>query len=279
MGIKFLCPGGHKLHVKAYLAGHRGVCPQCGQRFLVPNESLPNIRVEPLVLTPEELAATPRGEALDLETSAGATVGAAPANPSTAGTAPAARASESRSTGTAPTSNSELRWSGDPLSEAPQAMWYLRLASGDQYGPAKADLMRRWLDEGRVPAEGYVWREGWTDWRRAGVTFPQLLNKEATTTAPTTVAVSNVAATPGVRVSSAAPGKTSAETAEPSSFEEIDELLSPAGSLGLPIGVTRSTARSSARPQSRQNQALIVVALVLGVLILLPILYVVLVQQ
>ena len=39
MGIRFLCPNGHKLNVKAFLAGKRGICPQCDAKFLVPKES------------------------------------------------------------------------------------------------------------------------------------------------------------------------------------------------------------------------------------------------
>ena len=36
MGIRFQCPNGHKLHVKEFLAGKRGICPDCNVRFLVP---------------------------------------------------------------------------------------------------------------------------------------------------------------------------------------------------------------------------------------------------
>src|SRR6478752_3907200 len=36
MGIRFNCPNGHKLNVKTFLAGKRGVCPQCGARFVIP---------------------------------------------------------------------------------------------------------------------------------------------------------------------------------------------------------------------------------------------------
>ncbi len=39
MGIRFLCPNGHKLNVKNFLAGKRGICPDCDARFLVPFES------------------------------------------------------------------------------------------------------------------------------------------------------------------------------------------------------------------------------------------------
>lgn len=39
MGIRFTCPNGHSIHVKAYLAGKRGVCPKCGARVEIPNQS------------------------------------------------------------------------------------------------------------------------------------------------------------------------------------------------------------------------------------------------
>src|SRR5262245_57788808 len=44
MGIKFHCPKGHKLNVKAFLAGKKGVCPKCGAKFRIPVESEPTLR-------------------------------------------------------------------------------------------------------------------------------------------------------------------------------------------------------------------------------------------
>jgi DNA-directed RNA polymerase subunit RPC12/RpoP len=37
MGIRFSCPNGHKLNVKAHLAGKRAICPHCGSRVVVPD--------------------------------------------------------------------------------------------------------------------------------------------------------------------------------------------------------------------------------------------------
>jgi hypothetical protein len=62
----------------------------------------------------------------------------------------------------------------DPIDEAPQAIWYVRPPSGGQYGPARGDVMRKWLGEGRVSPDSLVWREGWGDWRTATETFPSL---------------------------------------------------------------------------------------------------------
>ena len=39
MGIRFYCPNGHKLNVKDFLAGKRGICPECSARFQIPQES------------------------------------------------------------------------------------------------------------------------------------------------------------------------------------------------------------------------------------------------
>jgi hypothetical protein len=39
MGIRFYCPNGHKLNVKEFQAGRRGICPFCGTRILIPTQS------------------------------------------------------------------------------------------------------------------------------------------------------------------------------------------------------------------------------------------------
>jgi len=39
MGIRFYCPNGHKLHVKAFQAGLRGICPYCGTPVDIPLQS------------------------------------------------------------------------------------------------------------------------------------------------------------------------------------------------------------------------------------------------
>ncbi|MEX2138721.1 MAG: hypothetical protein WD894_05630 [Pirellulales bacterium] len=38
MGIHLQCPNGHKVHVKSFLAGKRGLCPQCGAKFDIPTD-------------------------------------------------------------------------------------------------------------------------------------------------------------------------------------------------------------------------------------------------
>ena len=71
----------------------------------------------------------------------------------------------------------------DPIAEAPAAIWYVRPPSGGQFGPARGDVMRKWIAEGRVSSDSLVWREGWTDWQSAGKLFPSLQSVSAAATA------------------------------------------------------------------------------------------------
>lgn len=181
MGIKFLCPHGHKLNVKSFLAGKKGVCPECGERFLIPLESTPQQRVVSLG------AIGGNASAADAATHAGA-AHAHPAASMTVATATAAAtwpasndhgpttypsplpAPVSPSTHVAHAAPIVVR--PDPLEEAPQATWYVRPPTGGQFGPAKGDLLKRWIAEGRVSADSLVWREGWAEWQTAGGLLP-----------------------------------------------------------------------------------------------------------
>jgi hypothetical protein len=60
------------------------------------------------------------------------------------------------------------------LAAAGTAVWYVRPASGGQFGPATREVMGAWLRENRVEGDSLVWREGWQDWRQAAKVFPQL---------------------------------------------------------------------------------------------------------
>jgi hypothetical protein len=59
------------------------------------------------------------------------------------------------------------------------AIWYVRPPAGGQYGPARGDVMRKWVGEGRVTSDSLVWREGWPDWRPAAKVFPDLGSKSS----------------------------------------------------------------------------------------------------
>jgi len=263
MGIRFYCPNGHKLNVKTFQAGMRGICPYCGARIQIPLASTrrsrkdrgggqpagsgqdagwpttaitlaydtsPGAPSDPLAapggaaqasqpVTPLDPSAVapgwtgavpgqPLGSASPLAGQPAAPVApavsqpvqpltplaaqpvqpigpAAPAGaggalpmtataapvPSTADLAAAARASPAMA-------ERPVAAIPDPLTEAPNVVWYVRPASGGQFGPATCDIMRTWIAEGRVGADALVWREGWRDWQQAAATFPQLAPAE-----------------------------------------------------------------------------------------------------
>jgi len=59
----------------------------------------------------------------------------------------------------------------DALQANPGATWYVRPQSGGQFGPADGATIRKWIDEGRIAADTWVWREGWAQWRLAAETL------------------------------------------------------------------------------------------------------------
>lgn len=154
MGIRFLCPQGHKLHVKAYLAGRRGICPHCGAKMVIPHES--NLRQPVEAARPAE-SRQKMADFAEVETMLESPAAATGTMPQVVTTA---------------------------LDEATDAIWYVRSPGGDQYGPADTLQMRRWLDESRIDPTWYAWREDWPDWRLAGdVFFASLQAAEPTTAA------------------------------------------------------------------------------------------------
>jgi hypothetical protein len=168
MGIRFNCPNGHKLNVKDFLAGRKGICPFCGEKIQIPLQSTrpsskqeqeedldnPKAGSSPVGynIEPAEEAKQPLSPAPDIRSVA----------PSVKGGSPAVL---ERKIGTAP---------NDPLAEEGEVVWYVRPSSGGQYGPATSDIMRAWLAEDRIGADSLVWREGWRDWQTAADVFPQL---------------------------------------------------------------------------------------------------------
>lgn len=199
MGIRFYCPNGHKLNVKAFQAGMKGICPYCGAKTQIPTESTRKPSKKR-----RKAEASPAGQ-MPVATPIGVGEPVAPAGPQTPAAAAApveavpAAADPGQVPGPAgpsspvvvpqeplvggpgagapgqPAQPAPADSSGvaDPLAEAGDVVWYVRPASGGQYGPAGSDVMRSWLAEGRVAADSLVWREGWRDWREASIVFPQ----------------------------------------------------------------------------------------------------------
>lgn len=154
MGIRFYCTDcGRRLNIKAFLAGKRGICPHCDARVLIPFESqIPGD-------APKYRPAS-AGKAMAAQV-------AVPQHGVDSGPEDADQDDIEQDIGVPPES-------ADPIAEAPDAVWYVRPPSGGQYGPARGDVMRRWIEEGRVSSDSMVWREGWAEWQTAGPMFPVL---------------------------------------------------------------------------------------------------------
>src|SRR3982750_4891642 len=109
MGVRFQCPNGHRLHVKADLAGQRGRCPECGARFIVPSFS--GERVAAVAAT-----GSPGGMSTGVHDS------------------PLSLGSSIRIESVADAADSGVQRQVAPTSDT--VAWYIRPAAGGQYGPA-----------------------------------------------------------------------------------------------------------------------------------------------
>lgn len=141
MGIRFYCPNGHRLNVKSFLAGKRGICPHCGAKVEIP-------------------VADSAGQDDDTESSESQQT-VAPIVVS-----PISQVNVASSAATQKTL--------DGFDETPDAVWYVRPPGGGQFGPASGADFRGWITEGRVSSDSLVWRDGWPDWRAAGEVFDGL---------------------------------------------------------------------------------------------------------
>ncbi|MEX2186620.1 MAG: GYF domain-containing protein [Pirellulales bacterium] len=227
MGIRFQCPNGHKINVKAFLAGKRALCPKCGAKVVVPLESQ-TAAPSTSATASTSAASNGSGTATAQKHAASPAVSAQPASPraSTASAAPVSAhaagpiASPSfgadLSAAAAAVSAPRVGVPGaippavaaDPIAEAPQAVWYVRPRTGGQYGPAPGDIFRQWITQRRVTADSLVWRDGWTDWRLASEVLPQLATK-----APPGIAGLPSAATPAALASATAGAESINSTA------------------------------------------------------------------
>jgi len=154
MGIRVVCPNGHNLHLKSFLAGQRGVCPECGAKFPIPGQRQPEAKQRVHEAKANGAARVWRASTKEPPMYRGADGTLASLDvdrllgiPSNAPRQP------------------------DAIATAPEAMWHVRLPAGEQFGPAGAELMTQWLSDQRVPDNALVWREGWDDWRPAGAVF------------------------------------------------------------------------------------------------------------
>jgi hypothetical protein len=198
MGIKFYCPNGHKMHVKDFLAGKKGLCPKCGIRVEIPaasvsgpppdaqelglpiaaaNEPLPN--AQPSASSKKSLrsnlapvfgmpADEPAPDSILTET-VGEEIG-----PGSNSVPPSAIVQDDSSS--AGISEIEINMPAaatDPIKIPPGENWYVHLPTGKQLGPIASDTLREWLDQARIGVDALVWRNGWDQWQVIRDAFAQ----------------------------------------------------------------------------------------------------------
>lgn len=170
MGIRFKCPNGHGLHVKNFLAGKKGICPKCGLRVEIPKPGgvggvagvgQPSGTGKVATTASNKSAPSEPSRSVDEAVQPSAveqpsSVQSAPVQPAPVQPAPNVEGS-----------HPELAAALSGVAESEAAAWYVRVESGEQYGPAKEQLFRSWVEQGRVGAKCLVWREGWENWRDA----------------------------------------------------------------------------------------------------------------
>ncbi len=253
MGIRFACFECKKsLNIKAELAGKRGVCPQCGTRFRIPDRDTDY--AIPIDETNQRLAASVQTYSVSDQV-----VGQESYDPSLAtGTAVSAAggtvATEQTAVGSAaemPIGNHNGRSNLPSLLSDAQATWYVRPPSGGQYGPATGDILRQWISEGRLTHNTLIWRDGWAQWRAADevlVEFgasPRLTNAKATS-APSGSSVAGEAAV--------------ANTSQPSSLSSASYSTRQAADM-LAKPITGDAQIGVRKSQVTQKRVMIVAAL------------------
>ncbi|MFN7730856.1 MAG: GYF domain-containing protein [Pirellula sp.] len=280
MGIRFHCHMcNHALHVKDFLAGKRGKCPNCNGSFRIPQGGDGySLSIDELAKSDSAIvsAVRPKTPSAAKPTNPAPKTTPSSASPAIEATQPktdqdplakkATTQSESASrdrskkatssekldkttksvaqpTAVAPSPSSPAGHRALPASIASlqNVQWYVRPPSGGQFGPADTAILATWIDENRITADSYLWREGMEQWQLASELLPEAF--------PTT-ALSAKAPTPP------------AASAAPASAAE-DDLLQATGPSSLALNKA-SAAIKRRRQQTRQW-------LILGVLVAIAI--------
>ena len=131
----------------------------------------------------------------------------------------------------------------------PDGDWFIRIPSGEQFGPADEKTFRDWVDQGRVGERCLVWREGWPNWKPAAAVLSNSSNARAKTThgsapppIPKPVPRSSKPQVP------TAPTVHSSETTSP---VVIKEAADNANKTPAPVHIDTEWAAPRARKKSR----------------------------
>lgn len=281
MGIRVTCPNCNKqLNVKSFLAGKRGVCPECKTKFDIPAGSEHNVVLEvedvepsldlrhverPREPAPVYAPVAPQAPVFPQVAPAAPYAGSAPpasypfpaAVPAAAVATVAAVGLPAAGPVSPPMVAPYAAAPADPIAEAPHASWHICSATGERYGPVLGQVLRQWITERRLAADSLIWRDGWAQWQRADQVFVELspIPPVAVVAAPMMVGIAPQAA------------------------------MFPAAEASVPVDAFPSApvrptfSRSYGRRSDNSMRTLVLVLLVLAVLILAPLLGYVLMRQ
>jgi len=174
MGIRFLCPNGHRLNVKAHLAGHRGICPECGVSMGIPqtstteNSSRVKTASEDNKTTPESVTKAVAEPTNLNRTGNTRETTSRPSGNLLKGAAPPVDTACSANLPAPSIPNAPTKPPKAQQTSAVSTVWFVRPPAGGQFGPADETTLTRWIHEKRIVADTYLWREGWPKWQRAG---------------------------------------------------------------------------------------------------------------
>ncbi len=175
MGIRFACHVCSKrLNIKQELAGRRGICPACSAKFRIPlhdaEKSIPIDSPRPINGQAEAGQSMAGGNQAGGHQAGGHQAGGHQAGGHQAG---GNQADGHQSVAQASQPQADI----DLIDDDSTSTWYVRPPSGGQYGPATGEILRQWINEGRVAATSLLWREGWPQWREAKEALPQLAGR------------------------------------------------------------------------------------------------------
>ena len=194
MGIKFYCPNGHKVNVKTFLAGKKGLCPKCGVRVDIPLQSVAQNQSASVASsgistadnTDDLLDQISSGRSIATSLSLADDLPTIEETPHSRGPVlPAPQAlTANGGLSTSPSAFADNSLISDdlllpPISEsvmqasAANAVWHVQFASGQRLGPVDDIVLQQWLGEGRISPDDLVWRDGWSNWQSAMAVFPQ----------------------------------------------------------------------------------------------------------
>jgi hypothetical protein len=190
MGIVCRCPNGHRVKVKDYQAGKRGLCPTCGAKFSIPaaggaaeegslsaegtpdHSQLPLARFVPL--EPAVIATLPRAMAFGAARAAAAVAAAAATAELPESMEPYAETMplgvDPFAGGPSDAAPSQLH---PAIADRPDLAWRIAYPGGEPSEPVEAATMQEWLAGSQAEGTELVWRADWAEWQPVRTVFPE----------------------------------------------------------------------------------------------------------